>query len=118
MRILLVDIDSCREDHLGCNGYSRPTTPTIDRLAVQGVTFTRCHQTNSPCAPGRASIFSGRSGFRTGVVAHHGTGERFRYADIYRGHWHDLERPMLPLWLWRHGMRTVSFSSFPDRHNA
>ena len=118
MRVLYIDLDCCRPDHLSCNGYPRNTSPNIDRIAQQGVTFTHCYCANSPCVPSRASLFSGRFGFNTGVVAHHGTGEAFRYHDIYRGHWRDMERPMLPMQLWQRGMKTVSFSCFHDRHNA
>ncbi len=118
MRILYIDIDTCRADHLGCNGYPRNTSPNIDRIAQEGVTFTHCYCSNSPCVPSRAALFSGRFGFNTGVVAHHGVGERFRYDEIYRGHWRDMERPMLPMHLWQHGFKTVSFSCFADRHNA
>jgi hypothetical protein len=33
MRVLYIDIDSLRADHLGCYGYPRNTIPNIDRLA-------------------------------------------------------------------------------------
>jgi len=118
MRVLYIDLDCCRADHLGCNGYVRNTSPNIDSVAQQGVSFTRCYCSNSPCVPSRASVFSGRFGFNSGVVAHHGTGEAFRYGDIYRGHWRDMERPTLPMQLWQNGMKTVAFSCFHDRHNA
>jgi choline-sulfatase len=118
MRVLYVDLDCCRADHLSCNGYPRQTSPNLDRIAQQGVSFTRCYCANSPCVPSRASLFFGRHGFNTGVVAHHGTGELYRHADIYHGHWRDMERPMLPMRLWQSGMKTVTFSCFHDRHNA
>jgi len=41
--VLLVTVDSLRADHVGCYGYERPTTPTLDDLAegacVYGQTF-------------------------------------------------------------------------------
>lgn len=37
--MLLITIDALRADHLGCYGYSRPTSPNIDRLAQMGVRF-------------------------------------------------------------------------------
>ncbi len=37
--ILLITIDTVRADHFGAYGYSRPTTPNIDRLAKEGLLF-------------------------------------------------------------------------------
>jgi D-Tyr-tRNAtyr deacylase len=39
VRLLYVDIDTLRADHLACAGYHRATTPTIDALAADGVRF-------------------------------------------------------------------------------
>jgi arylsulfatase A-like enzyme len=39
--VLLVSIDSLRADHLGSYGYARRTSPTIDRLASEGVLFEK-----------------------------------------------------------------------------
>ena len=48
MRILYVDIDSLRPDHLGCYGYHRSTSPTIDAIAKEGVKFTNFYSTDTP----------------------------------------------------------------------
>ena len=37
--ILWIVIDTLRADRLGCHGYFRETSPTIDRLASEGVLF-------------------------------------------------------------------------------
>ena len=37
--IVLVTLDALRADHCGYVGYDRPTTPTIDRLASDGLAF-------------------------------------------------------------------------------
>jgi arylsulfatase len=37
--IVLVVIDALRPDHLGCYGHVRPTSPTIDEIASDGVVF-------------------------------------------------------------------------------
>lgn len=116
MRILYLDIDCCRADHLGCNGYHRNTTPNIDRIAADGVSFRACHTSNSPCLPSRAALFTGRFGFNNGIVSHHGPGERLRPNSV--SHRHDDEKPFFMLHLRKHGWRTVAVSSFHQRHNA
>jgi arylsulfatase A-like enzyme len=37
--LLLITIDTLRDDHLGCYGYPRPTSPVIDALAAEGALF-------------------------------------------------------------------------------
>jgi arylsulfatase len=39
--VLFVILDAGRADHFGAYGYSRPTTPNIDRLAREGIVFER-----------------------------------------------------------------------------
>jgi arylsulfatase A-like enzyme len=39
MRILFIDIDTLRPDHLGLYGRHRGTSPNIDRIASEGVRF-------------------------------------------------------------------------------
>lgn len=72
MRILYMDIDCLRADHLSCNGYCRKTTPNIDGIAAEGVSFTGCYAANSPCLSSRAALFTARFGFNNGIVSHHG----------------------------------------------
>ncbi|MCK4299045.1 MAG: sulfatase-like hydrolase/transferase, partial [Planctomycetes bacterium] len=92
MRILMIDLDCCRSDHVGANGYHRNTTPNIDALAADGVTFTRAYCANSPCLPARASLFSGRFGINNGVTCHDGPASQLRYAGS--GHSHHREGRM------------------------
>src|SRR6266581_2484069 len=74
MRILYIDIDSLRPDHLGCYGYtpSRDTSPNIDSLAQQGVRFDNCYVSDAPCLPSRTALWSGRFGIHNGVINHGG----------------------------------------------
>ena len=39
LKFLLVTIDTLRADHLGCYGYTRATSPALDRLASESVLF-------------------------------------------------------------------------------
>ena len=118
MRILYLDIDTLRPDHLGCYGYGRTTSPNIDRIAAEGVCFDACHSSDVPCMPSRTSLFSGRFGIHHGCVSHTGTraepfpegpDRRFRSRRSSQA-WVDILR--------RSGLKTVTFSPFADRHSA
>ena len=56
MRILVIDIDSLRPDHLGCYGYHRQTSPCIDRIAAAGSRLRNCFASDVPCCPSRSSF--------------------------------------------------------------
>lgn len=43
LNVVLVVLDAAGAAHFGCYGYSRPTTPHIDRLASEGVLFERAY---------------------------------------------------------------------------
>lgn len=117
-RLLYIDIDSLRPDHLGCYGYRRNTSPVIDSLAQNGMRFTNVYTSDNPCLPSRTALFSGRFGFHTGVVGHGGTasqpfieGETREFTDTFR-------ETSWPVLLRRVGMRTATVSAFGDRHSA
>ena len=117
MRIIYFDIDCLRPDHLGCYGYPRPTSPTIDAIASQGVCFDNYYCASSPCLPSRTAWSSGRFGIRNGVISNHGGGAQFHIRTRpYGGP--QPENEMLTRHLRRHGYDTISFSNFADRHNA
>jgi arylsulfatase A-like enzyme len=61
-----------RQDHLGCYGCHRPTSPHIDAIAAEGVRFTNCHASDAPCLPSSTVLFSGLFGIHSGVVNHGG----------------------------------------------
>jgi arylsulfatase A-like enzyme len=57
--VLLVAIDSARADRLSCYGYDRPTTPTIDAIAAQGVRFEAAYSESSWTVPVMFSLLTG-----------------------------------------------------------
>lgn len=58
--ILLITVCSLRQDHLGCYGYRRDTSPNIDALADVSVVFSNCH-TNIPWTkPSLIALMTGR----------------------------------------------------------
>ena len=60
MNVLWFCIDTLRADHLGCYGYFRKTSPTIDRLAAEGVLFPQSRANAVVTGPGFTSMFTGR----------------------------------------------------------
>ncbi|MEX0323674.1 MAG: sulfatase [Puniceicoccaceae bacterium] len=57
--IIFILADDQRNDSLGCAGHPVIQTPTIDRLAEQGVRFENAFVTTSICMASRACIFTG-----------------------------------------------------------
>ena len=56
--VLFVAVDTLRADRLGCYGNSLPLTPSIDRLAAEGVRFDHCFSHAPWTLPSFASMFS------------------------------------------------------------
>lgn len=118
MRVLYIDIDSLRPDHLGCYGYHRDTSPNIDRLAAEGIRFDNVYVSDAPCLPSRTALWSGRCGFRTGVINHGGQRAQPYNAGSDRGSRDEFGRTSWMTALRKEGLRTVTISSFADRHTA
>ena len=57
--ILFFLVDDQRNDILSCAGHSIVKTPTVDKLAGQGVRFTNAFVTTSICMASRATILTG-----------------------------------------------------------
>jgi choline-sulfatase len=57
--LLLITLDTLRADHLGCNGSGSVRTPNLDRLAREGVNFTRARSPVPLTLPAHASILTG-----------------------------------------------------------
>ena len=118
MNILYIDIDSLRRDHLGCYGYRRNTSPTIDRIASEGMRFENVYVSDVPCHPSRTALWSGRHGLVTGVVGHGGTAcepfregaERAWAGTFYEDGWMKCLRDL--------GYHTATISSFGERHGC
>jgi arylsulfatase A-like enzyme len=58
--ILVIVIDTLRADHVSSYGYTRPTTPNMDRLAREGVLFENAIAPCSWTLPSHASLLTGR----------------------------------------------------------
>lgn len=118
MRILFIDIDTLRPDHMSCYGYNRRTTPNLDKVCEEGIRFDHYYCSDAPCLPSRAALVSGMYGIRNGAVGHGGTcgdrrnsGPSREFEDKFdTNNFHNIFR--------RAGMYTASISTFAERHSS
>jgi arylsulfatase A-like enzyme len=57
--VLLITLDTTRQDRLGCYGCERPLTPNLDRLAGEGVVFDQAIAPIPVTLPSHATILTG-----------------------------------------------------------
>ncbi len=118
MRLLYIDIDTLRSDHLGCYGYHRNTSPNIDRFAAGAMQFNNVYTSDAPCLPSRSALLTGRFGIHNGVVNHGGTDADPVIGGADRQFWSALQLTSFPTRLKRAGLKTATISSFAQRHSA
>ncbi|MFB9758458.1 sulfatase family protein [Ectobacillus funiculus] len=118
MRMLILDLDSLRPDHLGCYGYNRNTSPNIDKIAEEGVRFTNYYTSDAPCFPSRTALMTGRFGIHTGAVGHGGTAAYVRQEGASRSFSELHTFDNLPAFFRSAGLKTALVSPFPERHSA
>jgi len=105
LNILLISLDSTRQDLLSCYGAEfaevpdMATSPVLDRIAEQGVLFEDAYATSSWTLPSHASLFTG-----VPEVVH---------AVDLDAHRLDDDITTLAEVLGRHGYRTAGFYSGP-----
>ncbi len=118
MRVLFLDLDTLRPDHLGCYGYHRNTSPNIDRIASEGVAFENYYCPDAPCLPSRAALVTGMMGIHNGAIGHGGTaadirlegpGRQFRSTCSTNSLWNIFRKA---------GMQTCTISPFAERHSS
>src|SRR5215216_2133933 len=62
--IIFAIADDWGYPHAGAYGYKAARTPTFDRLAKEGMLFTRAYCAAPSCTPSRASILTGQAPHR------------------------------------------------------
>jgi len=95
--VVLVTIDATRADHLSCYGYERPTSPSLDALASEGVLFEWVFSQAPYTKPSVASLLTGRL-----PSDHRATRESSMV---------EPESTILPEILRRHGYATAAFTT-------
>jgi len=56
---ILITVDTLRADRIGCYGFSRVDTPTMDLFAARGIKFDRCYSQTPLTLPSHTSLFTG-----------------------------------------------------------
>src|SRR5437660_1411036 len=57
--IVFILADDLGYGDLGCYGQKEIRTPSLDRLAAEGVRFTQCYAGDTVCAPSRCCLMTG-----------------------------------------------------------
>ncbi len=89
--IVFIIADDMAWDDSGVYGNPKVRTPHIDRLAGEGMRFTRAILTCSSCSPSRASIITGRYPHNTGAEELHWPlpGDQTTFVELLKesGYW-------------------------------
>ncbi len=105
--ILILVIDALRPDHLGCYGYARATSPTLDALARRGVLFA---DATSPSSYTRAAV---PSIFTSVHPAAHGVFSQGRQVEVLSDEYATLAETLKA-----RGYRTAAFMPNPSLHRT
>src|SRR5687768_13213988 len=66
--ILFLMADQLRGDCIGADGNRVIRTPNLDRLARDGVRFTRAYSSTPTCTPARTALLTGLSPWHHGML--------------------------------------------------
>jgi len=69
VNVLFITLDQFRGDAYAAAGHPLVVTPTLDRVAAEGVRLERHFSQAAPCAPGRAALYTGMYQMNNRVVA-------------------------------------------------
>lgn len=72
MNVLLITLDTLRADHLGCYGYSKNTSPTLDALATTSIVFDHAIAQSAITPVSHASIMTGLYPYNHNLRSLHG----------------------------------------------
>ncbi|MEG0692969.1 MAG: sulfatase-like hydrolase/transferase, partial [Oscillospiraceae bacterium] len=58
-QVVFIMTDSQRQDMVGCYGNKEMFTPNLDKLASEGLRFSKAYTTQPVCGPARSALFTG-----------------------------------------------------------
>ena len=80
--IIIVMADQLRADVCTREGFPLPTTPSLDRMAEQGIWFGRAYSSAPLCVPARESLLTGRYPSAHRVRENRGSDYAYYHADL------------------------------------
>ena len=96
LNVLFIISDDLTDTALSCYGNKVCQTPNIDKLASQGVRFTRAYCQGTYCGPSRASFMSGYYPHATGVLGYisprKAIGDRAMWAEHFKNNGYHTAR--------------------------
>ena len=98
--VIYILCDELRADALGCYTEQLRHTPTIDKIAEEGVYFTSCYCNSPVCVPSRMSILTGLYPEDTGVYHNEAAYPPYHLEETYE---------TIPSVLEKHGYQAASF---------
>ena len=69
--VVIIVMDTARQDRLSCYGYERDTSPRLRELAKTSTVFGNAYSTSSWTSPAHASLFTGLYPIAHGVTQEH-----------------------------------------------
>eukprot|EP00050_Salpingoeca_kvevrii_P011924 m.18977 g.18977 ORF g.18977 m.18977 type:complete len:686 (+) comp3710_c0_seq2:3-2060(+) len=93
--IFFIMADQLRFDAVGATGGSTAETPNLDRLAREGMAFTKAYTSTPTCTPARAALLTGQSPWKHGMLGYGAVALRYPYE--------------MPATMAQHGYYTASF---------
>lgn len=118
MRVIMLDLDTLRPDHLGCYGYDRNTSPFIDSICRDAMRFDNYYCSDAPCLPSRAALVTGMFGIHSGAINHGDTTADLRLFGNGRGFGDPILENNLFFLFRKAGLHTATVSSFAERHSS
>lgn len=97
--IYLITVDALSAEHTSLYGYSRPTTPNLERFALSSYTFDFFFSNSNYTTPSAASIVTGKLPWSHRI---------FQFSGFLRG---AAQRETLPTLLRQHGYYTATISA-------
>ncbi len=72
LNLLIISVDTLRPDHMGIYGYSKNTTPEIDKWAKDATVFTNATTVVPMTYPSFTALMTGKDPFHTRIIVNGG----------------------------------------------